>query len=354
MIRKLILYGIFFSVLLGCKKVNIDDPIVQTAPIFKVHGLFGENLMDIVAGEQNGLMQTEDSLVNGVTCYKGVLGDDNTTFELQVMDGDIDNQSISFYQKLPNDLPFGLEAKQSIVVLSKNIFSNKQYIQQIIWNINGSMAGIDNAFISNPGRYLIEALVTFTNGSNAKLANELIIGYRKESFGHIQHFLNEDGYLKVWINEEFEDITNIKWYLDDEYISSQHECFALIDNSFHTVSVEVKFKSGAKIKKSILVHGTNSHTFLDDFSIFESPLEKQKSDYLTKLKLTKDGKTYATFITPNSNSKFHILDRNYYGKAPSGKDVYALTAEVDCLFRNISCNEVIPFSGLVTLGIQSP
>lgn len=71
MIRKLILYGIFFSVLLGCKKVNIDDPIVQTAPIFKVHGLFGENLMDIVAGEQNGLMQTEDFLLMVLLVIKG-------------------------------------------------------------------------------------------------------------------------------------------------------------------------------------------------------------------------------------------------------------------------------------------
>jgi hypothetical protein len=49
--------------------------------------------IDLEAGENNGIMQTKDTVINGVTCFKGNLSDKTYEFELGILDGDIDLQS---------------------------------------------------------------------------------------------------------------------------------------------------------------------------------------------------------------------------------------------------------------------
>jgi hypothetical protein len=354
MTYKLAIIAILASAFSACKKISIEDPIAQSAPVFKVHGTLGETTIDLAAGENNGIMQTKDSLINGVTCFKGNLSDKTHEFELNILDGDLDLQTISFIEKLPDDLPFAGGSNQPLMFLSKDIFSNKQVIQEIKWYINGEMAGVDNAIISTSGHYLIDAHVTFTNGSSATLSNDLIVGYKNHHTSSIHHVLYEGGHLKAWVDEETSDFQSIKWYVDGEYESSQFECNPTLSNDFHVITAEFVFKNGAKRLKSILVHGSNPQTFLEDFSIYENTSYKQKSDYTTQLRLKKDGKTYSTYNAPNATSTFHVLGVTYYGKNNSGKEVYTLNAELDCIFKNVNSSETIPFSGTILLGIEIP
>lgn len=354
MTYKLAIIAILASAFSACKKINIEDPVAQSAPVFKVHGTLGETTIDLEAGENNGIMQTKDTVINGVTCFKGNLSDKTYEFELGILDGDIDLQSVPFIHKLPENLPFGFGCNQPLMFLSKDIFSNKQVIQEIKWYINGEMAGIDKAVISSPGHYMIDAHVTFTNGSSAILSNDLIVGYKNHHTSSIHHVLYEGGHLKAWIDEETSEFQSIKWYVDGEYESSQFECNPIISNDFHVITAEFMFKNGAKRRKSILVHGNNTQTFLEDFSAYENIFFKQKWDYTTQLKLKKNGETYSTFNTLNEASTFHVLGANYYGKNKAGNDVYILNAVVDCMFKNISSNETIPFSGTIYFGIETP
>ena len=354
MTYKLAIIAILTTALSACKKISIEDPVAQSAPVFKVHGTLGETTIDLAAGENNGVMQTNDSLINGVTCFKGNLSDKTYEFELNILDGDLDLQTIPFIKKLPEYLPFGVGSNQPLLFLSQDILSNKQVIQEIKWYINGEMAGIDDAVISSPGHYTIDAHVTFTNGSSATLSNDLIVGYKNHHAGTIHHVLYEEGHLKAWVDEEASDFQSIKWYVDGVFESNQFECNPILSNDFHVVTAEFVFKNGAKRTKSVLVHGSNPQTFLDDFSMYENANYKQKCDYTTKIKLKKDGETYSTFNTPNTSSTFHILGVTYFGKNNSGKEVYTLNADLNCIFKNENSSETIPFSGTVLLGIEIP
>jgi len=349
---------IFFLLLIvgfsSCKKETIEDPIPEQTPVFTANGSLNGNSFEIIAGEENATMQTMTRLENGVKLYTGILGNNNESIEFGIHEGNIDLASISNLNHFSGSLQFARIPSEPLLMLSKELLPNAMMIDQIKWYVNGVFAGIDDVEIIYPGKYNICAEVVFFDGMQSTLCNEMIAGYHLNASYKLTHYLNQTGNLKVWLDEATEPISSVEWLVDDVlYCPGEMLNIGEIGLKSYKITSRVTFTNGVVRTRSILVDGSLSGKFIEDFSIFENEIINEVFwDYTVSIKFKKDGITYSTAEADNSNATIIVNDMNYFGLNSSGNQVFKCNASVNCFVTDPSNGSQIPLNFNTQLGVE--
>jgi hypothetical protein len=343
---------ILFSGLTACRKEVVEDPIEPNEPVFRADGTLGYDDFSVVAGDDNFYMSTFTQTVHGVELFSGKLSDGNFEIEMGVFNGNIDLPAGSLPENLPSQLYFAGIPQQPVLQLSKQMFPNSDLIDQIKWYVNGQYAGMNTMVINEPGKYSVCAEVSFMSGNEGVVCNDMIVGYQKNASSVLRHFVSPGGDLQVWLEEPTVPISSIDWYFDDNYAGSSDKLIDEIDDDIHSVKAVVTYSNGVVRSKSMLLDGSAGGGYLDDFSIFENSPTPYSRDYAVTLIVRKNGVDYTSMNAPNNGSSFQVQDVQYYDQNTSGNPVVKLTASLDCMLRNNSTGEIVPFSGTVQFGVE--
>lgn len=336
----------------SCDKEEIEDPITTNSPVFKAEGTLGADDFSIAAGEDDFYMHTTSEVVNGVDFYSGKLSNGSFEIEMGIYNGNLDIPSANFSQGIPENIGYMCYPTQPIATLSKDMLPNNMMIQQIKWYINGVLAGTNTANIMSPGIYDVCANVTFLDGSEGTLCNEMILGYTKHAICQLRHYLSSGGSFKGWVDDSSEPISSVKWYLDGTHISDDIELSTTMNQQSHLVTAEINFQNGTKRTKSMLIDGSLSGKFIDDFSVFENSITSINWDFDVVIAVKKDGKEYVSSSASNATSVLHISDVKYYGTNSAGKAVIKISADVSCNLKEIGTGQIVPFTCSTVFGVQ--
>jgi hypothetical protein len=349
-------YILLFSIALiafSCTKETIDDPVPDHAPVFTATGSFNGNSFELIAGDNGSTMQTMTRIENGVKLYTGILGSAEESIEFGIHEGNIDLSNISDPSSFSGALQFAKVPTEPLIILSKDLLPNALMIQEIKWYINGVFSGIDNVEILFPGRYNICAEVTFNDGMQSTLCNEMIAGYQINAGYKLRHYLNQVGGLKVWLDEVTAGIASVEWFVDDVPHCENQLLELSIGQKPVKVTSRVVFNNGVVRTRSILVDGSLSGKFIEDFSIFENDvLNPVLWDYSVLVKYTKNGISYSTAEADHSNSAITVEEVNYYGLNSSGYQVFKCKATVNCQVIDPSNGEHLPLNFTTNFGIE--
>lgn len=336
----------------SCQKEQIKEPIQDQDPVFYISGTLGEENIDAHAGDGNFFMQTYTESVNGVKFFAGKLTDGNFEMELGIHDGNLDLAVSTPLVALANDINFAAQPTEAITILSKDLLPNSMLIQRIKWMINGALAGIDEVAITAPGKYNVCADVTFTDGTSSTLCNEIMIGYTKHATCQVRQFLSNNGNLQVWLEENQVPVYSVKWYLDNQFVGDQMKLYSVINNQSHTVKAEIVFENGTKRTQSIVVDGSLSGKFIDDFTVFEDNATSVSWDYKAQIEIKKDGREYTSVLAPNESSTLEITDIEYFGKNSAGKPVFKLSCNINCMMLELSTSKLVPLNCSTVFGVE--
>lgn len=311
----------------SCRK-EIVPPPGPTSPVFMANGSFGGDAIMLNAGDDNVVMSTESTLLNGVDFYKGILGNDQIKVEMGIFAGNIDlaNPVLPDFNSI-NQLSFANVQGSPQFRLVKDSFPNSQLIDQIVWEVNGEIKGINTLEIYEPGKYQICAHVTFNNYTQQTVCNEVIVGFKTSADFELNYFLSQDTF-KSWVKAYGSQVQSITWYRDNEAVGSTDVLDINLSSESHFIRAEVLFANGVKRSKTILVDGTLAGRNLFDFTKPGlAPLYLW--DYTVAVKVTRDGTDYYSKLASNNANKIIVNDIKYYGLNKDGDRVYILDGTVN-------------------------
>jgi hypothetical protein len=345
---------IFFASLsiTGCKKDLIEEPQTDESPVFKIEGELGQESFTACAGDDGFLMSTFIKQVNGVDFFAGSISNGDVEFEMGFFNGNLDMTSSSLTNELAEDIFFANQPVAPLLSISKDDFPNSSLISSINWSLNGIVVAQDNLVISEPGRYLVGAKVNFFDGTNATIENELIVGYHRNVFSQLRHFMGQNGHLKAWIDENTSEVQAIKWYLDGQLVSNELIFNTIVTPYGHKITAIIDFENGTHRTKTIWVDGSSQGKFIDDISSFESLSSAVEWDYKSKISFKYKGQTYSSISVNNQSSTFEVLGIQHYSTSSQGKPIYKIIANINCMMKNTISNEVLPFNALTTFAIE--
>jgi hypothetical protein len=332
---KFLLYiSTLLLVFASCKKTEIDDLPVGNSPVFKAEGMINGNSFSLIAGENGVVMNTYTEKVNGVNKYTGSIGNENIELEFGIYDGDLDQINESIPNIGATEF-WAVNPHEPLTTLSKFYFSNASSIQKIDWYLNGVFAGLNQVDIYLPGKYNVCANVTFYDGSQANLCNEIIIGYKRNGNFQLYHTINSSGKLTAWIDPFQGEVENIIWELDNEVIGTAATTSYLVPTGGYKLKATVNFIDGTQRIKSVHLDGTLEQKFIDDFTVFEiKENATQPWDYNVLVRFKENGIIYRSDLIDNSESNIEIEKVEYYGLNQAGNQVYKLTATVHAFLKS--------------------
>jgi len=342
----ILLPGLFTS----CHKDKVDEPPVQGLPVFSISGQLGNEPLSVSAGDDGFELAAFTEYRNGVKVYCGDLNGEQLAIHLKITDGNLDMLGSKFQNNIPSFLKYFQMTNNELLHIAVDQFPNSNYIDEINWFVDGVYSGTDDLHMNTPGVYNVCAQVTFEDGTNATVCNEMIVGYKISAFGAIRHYVDQQGQLKAWIETDTTAIESVTWYVDETPVCESEILLTQLSPEIHTISAEMKFTNGAFRKKTILADGSSNAHFLDDFSSLEFQTYPEFHDFQVILEIVKNGITYSSEITPNQLAEFKVLQVSYFGKNSAGVSVYKIDAHLACNLAN-SSGQLLPFQGNVSFGI---
>jgi len=344
--------------LASCKKDEVVLP-ESNDPIFRVDGTFDGQNFSLIAGDNNAYMHTMTETVNGVEVFSGNLSNGDFSVEMGVYNGMIDMPSSQVPLQLLDLNPnFSMNSAQGLMFLSKNmlVLPSGQYIEQIFWYIDGVFAGVNDVVIYDPGKYEICAEAKFADGTIETLCNEVIVGYEHNANFSIDFSIDQLGNLESFIDNMGYDISMVNWTMDSVPMSSQTDYLQeVVDSGSHYLNAQVHFTNGAVRSKTALIDGGPAARHIPDFTVFEATAPAFISrDFNIRLKVKSAGALYLSEMANNSNSSLSITGVEYYGKNPSGNDVYKIMVNVSAQVKQTVTLETIPINFSASFGIEIP
>jgi hypothetical protein len=344
----------FLLVISACKKNEIIPPPGSSTPVFTAIGSFGSDAIDLRAGDDDVVMTTETSILNGVDFFKGNLGNESFNIEIGVYGGDVDvqNPSVPDFSSL-EDISFAHLAQQPpLFVIKKDSLPNSASIIKVEWEVDGVMqTNLDDLEIHEPGKYQICAHVTFTDYSVKSVCNEVIVGFKPNVAFELEFVMGQDHNLMAWIEPSLGIIQSVHWFQDGVAVSDLNQLNQTIQNGNHLIQAEVLFTNGVKQWRSVVVDadltGKNIFDFYETCSI--APLQW---DFKAKLKVVKDGIEYFSHLTPNNTNKIIVSEVKYFGLNSLGKAVYIIKGQIHVNLKSLISPTVVPLDLNVSFGIS--
>ncbi|MDG1347661.1 MAG: hypothetical protein P8P77_08595 [Crocinitomicaceae bacterium] len=235
-------------------------------------------------------------LRNGVRYSYGEFSDGSTKFKLGVFAGNVAIPIQQGHVYEGQTLHFAQKPAQALAYLSLNQISNSAKVSSMQWYANGKFVGTNNAYIYEPGVYDVEGVFTFDDSSLESITNRMYLGFDNDVDFAVHHFLSDLGELKLWMDNTNNPFDSIQWPVDDQYIWTGQSCSWTIPTPEKLrVKANVFYHNGANAEKSILVDGSFQGRFIENFSVFELPLQDGSWDNTVGLEVVKDDEIYRTF-----------------------------------------------------------
>ena len=120
------------------------------------------------------------------------------------------------------------------------------------------------------------------------------------------------------------------------------------------VKAKVFYHNGAVAEKTILVDGSFQGRYIEDFSVFELPLQDDTWDNAVGLEVVKDGETYRTFDVSNYKGSMEIIGVEWYVHPITGQEMFKVAAEIDAKLKSTTTGNIISTSLYVVFGLPKP
>ena len=327
---------ILFSTILlfGCKHEIIPAPISNT-PIFGIEGTAGEDSFSLNAGVDDVEMTPSLIQTDGIKIYQGVLGNNNSSFQIQLYNGNIDfpNQP-KFDPTTINEIFFTPIDQGALWSVNMSDFSIGSNITEIKFYVDGvAQVQLNELKIYKPGKYNVCANVTFENQSVSTLCREIIVGFKKNADFKLDYEVISGNRLYASVANLQNSIAEVKWYINDNYVSSEIEIDTILPNSKYSLRAEVTFANQIVQTRAALVDVSYDGNGIPDFSQLATQ-SAQTWDYKAKLIYRKNGKSYSSENGLNLDSKIKVDEIKYHGLNSDGIAVYLLKGEIDAILQD--------------------
>jgi len=348
--------GVLFlitSSIISCKKDIIEDLPTANDPVFNTTGSIDGQSFNLIAGEDNAFMHSFTEVVNGVNKFTGKLSDGEIEVELGVFDVNIDKANLDIISSINSSILGATIPNSPIVKFNKDAFFNASVIDHVEWYANSIFIGTDSASISMPGIYNVCSLVTFMDGSQESVCNDIIVGYKQNANYKLNHLLDNTGKAQLWVNVQQGSLQNIEWSIDGIVVSNDDHYIVELEDGGHIISSKVTFTNGVVKTKSIFIDSDISTKFIDDLSQFEmNPFNPILWDGKVQLIVRKNNMEYRSDYIGNQSLSVNVLSFNHYGKNDHGNDVYKLNATITSNLKNTSSGAIVPVNFTTNFGIE--
>jgi hypothetical protein len=321
----------------SCKKKKIETLPQSNDPIFYLDGTFGNSSVNYVAGNQAMTMKHGVEARNGVDYAYGELTDGITSIKLGIFDGHLSIDNYVGNLKIGDSLSMANKFTNILANLSKGNFSNDGNISNVDWYVNGLFRGSNQVNISQPGVYDVCGNFTFADdGSQKSICNKMFLGFEEDVIFSIKHFLSENGDVKLWVEGTTQYFDSVVWKIDNQIIASGISHSTNIGNEERTITAKVYHQNGGVREKSIVIDGTFSGHFIEDFVVCEMPNNQPKWDNKIGLEVKIDGEEYSSFEVANNKSKVVVKDIKLHEINAQGNEVIRINVEVDAMLKSLS------------------
>jgi hypothetical protein len=349
--RKGILYFLIASSFLvfSCKKKKIETLPVNNSPVFYMNGTFDNEEINFVAGDNGMVMNNGVETRNGVEYAFGELTDGNTEIKLGIFDGHLSMDNYLNKIKIGDSLPMASKFVNILAKLAKSNFSNSGKISNIDWYVNGIFRGSNYALISQPGVYDVCGNFTFADdGSQRTICNKMFLGFEEDVSFTLKHFLSENGDVKLWVEGETQKFQTVEWKIDNELIGTGVSHSTNIGNEERVISVKVQHENGAIREKTIVIDGTFSGHFVEDFEVCQLPNFENKWDNQIGLELKINGESYSSMEVTNNKGKVIVKDIQLHEINSKGEKIVRISIDVDAHLKSILTGQTKPikFNGV--------
>ena len=339
--------------MVACKKDTITIP-ESNDPIFRLDGTFGSDAISIVAGDNDGFMYTMTDTENGVEIVSGKLLDNTIGVELGIFNGGLNNSTEEFNENMSLTPVFSSHYGYPIASLSKDLFINAAYIENIEWVVDGGQPVLDSVQITEPGKYEVCAHIMYNNSMAPKtLCNQVIVGYNQYQNESINFDVNSaQGGASTWIDNSQGTIDFVDWYYNDSFYIRADSCFKNLGSQMYKLTAVVNYTNGVVQTKNMLIDGGVTGSTIEDFTLFEDNALSIIQDYNIRVKVNSNGLVYRSDFTENGSSIVEISSVELYGLNDQGNKVYKVEAAVQCNVSNTPGGNSIPLEFNTSFGFE--
>ena len=354
------LYIVFFIlILISCKKSELENLPKENDPQFLAEGTIDGEPFSIIAGEEGAYMNTFTEEVNGVNVFSGNLSDGTTEIKIGFFDGKINVVPKTLDQADLQSIKWDIDYNTPLATLSKSSFENASQIDHIEWYSGDEFLGTNTVSITEPGKYCVKAIVTFTDASVDSISNIIVLGYNTNENYTIDFDIASNGDFTSWINISNGTVASRIWKLDGQVINTTADNISdNLDDGTHELTATVRFTNGTERTKTIHIDGNNStNHHLGDYTACElNPMNTSFSprDFKFLLVLKKNNIEYRSDYVGNSSPAILVNHVTYFGMNASGNKVYKFNAVINTTLKNTSNNQITPLNFKTILGVEIP
>jgi hypothetical protein len=345
-----ILYIIFLVVFLqACKK---EEPLLpaENQPQFEIKGTLGGEDLAFTAGDENFELSVASQLLNAIPFYTGKISNQESSFELGVLQGNPDlESSLDHLINQVSTIPFAQKSMQPLFAISKDKFTNSSLIESIAWYVDGAYKATNILNIFEPGKYEICAHVSFNDGTQKTLCNSITLGYNQNGDFKTCYLMGSNSKLKAWISDSIGSIEKVEWYKDDLKVSESAFMEIPLQSS-HKITAKVTFTNGVVKTRNFVMDAENTGKYIEDFTSTKANTAT-KWDYKAIINLSHKGENYSSIVESSSPKYIQINTVSFYGLSSTGKKVYKVVGNLSCDLKNLNTGEIIPLELELKFGI---
>lgn len=335
--KNIIRLSIIILVTLSCKKDELPEIINSTAPVYTAEIEIDGETFTFNAGDDDLVMLTSNSESNDISFLGGSISDGNSDFSIQISDGNLDKIELTNFTN-QKEIPFYISNDIEVFEFLKSDFENTARISEVSWYVNDAFYALNDLTIDSPGKYKVCAFVTFLDGSADVLCNDIIVGYKKNAIGELQHYIGLDGKIQAWINSDTQ-IDEIKWFLNETLISTEQELIATSNSNSTRIKAEITYINGVKRTKQVLADLNQTGKYIQDFSQHEIEYTRN-NDFGLNATFSFNGEQYSTNIIENADVPVNIQYFTTGSPTPEGEATYKINANTECFVKNINTGEI--------------
>ncbi len=349
---------IFLSVSLlafACKKQLIEPLPQSNDPVFYIDGTLGSTPLKLTAGEDGMIMKQGIESRNGVEYAYGLLSNGGTWIKMGIFDGDLAMDKAWESLKVGDSVFLANKFSDNLANLSRNNFSNETNISNIDWYVDGLFKGSNQVTISEPGLYDVCGNFTFANGVQKSICNTMFLGFEQDIDFTIKHFLSENGDVKLWIDGDTQYYDSVVWQVGNEIVSTGGTYSTNIGNVVQSVSATVYHQNSAIRRKNIVIDGTFSGNFIEDFAVCEIPTTQKKWDYSAGIEANINGENYTSFDVANYKSTIIVKGVDVHDVNSQGKNILRIKVQVEAMLKSKSTGDTkaINFEGVLAYPVPN-
>jgi hypothetical protein len=334
----------------ACTKDEITPNPPSNDPVFSATGSLDGNEINLEAGNANTFMYTDIANVNGVDNYRGSLINNNIEFKINISDGMLDIPDLNT-DIIGSSIPIApYSAGTVLAVLSKNMFSNSQYIEDLTWTINGEEQSYEEISIEQPGEYDICADIEFVDGTTGSTCNTYLIGYQKNVNAVVKYLVGQNNQIISLVEAPNNEVSTIEWFRNDVLIS-QNTTYRDSTSGLNSYSLKAKihFVNGSLREREIWVNRLNNNNKIEDLSNIENQ-SNLSWDHKASITIEHNGESYIS--SPGNQDQQIIVTHSFdFGNNDNGQNVTFIEGSLNATFIKQSNMDTVSGSFNIQFGI---